>query len=153
MTARATATARAIAPDRPARPAPSLRPVPSARASRTAPGTLFSRLRARLSPVRIAAGIVIACLLAVVVGNMQLAAGQLRLSQLQAQVVALQSSEAAQQVTAAALVSPAAIAKDVKGKGLVQPSEILHIPPASLERRLPAPTFSYAPCCTLTPGR
>jgi hypothetical protein len=103
--------------------------------------------------VGIAAGLVIVSLLAVVVGNMQLAAGQLRLSQVQAQVVALQSSEAAQQVQAANLVSPAAVAKDVRGRGLVQPNEILHIPAVSLERRLAPPTFSYAPCCSLTPGR
>ena len=99
----------------------------------------------------VAAGIVAACLLAVVVGNMQLAAGQLRLSQLESQVVALQSSEDALVSHDATLISPSAIAHDVKGKG--QPSYIYHIPSVSLAKPLGPPTFSYLPCCTLTPGR
>jgi len=99
----------------------------------------------------VAAGIVALCLLGVVVGNMQLAAGQLRLSQLEAQVVALQSSQDALVAHDATLISPSAIAHDVKGKG--QPSYIYQIPSVSLARRLGPPRFSYAPCCTLTPRR
>ena len=101
----------------------------------------------------ISSGLVVVALVAVVVGNMQLAAGQLRLSQLQAQVIAVQYDEAASEAHVTALASPAAIAHDVVGKGKVQPSEILQIPSVSLEARLGPPTFSYAPCCSLTPGR
>jgi hypothetical protein len=103
--------------------------------------------------VSLSAGFVVVCLLAVVIGNMQLAAGQLRLSQLQAQVVAVQSAEATAEADYASLSSPAAIAHDLPGLGLHQVNEILTIPAVSLEQRLGPPTFSYAPCCSLTPGR
>ncbi len=152
MTARA-ATARVdsdVAP-RPS-PRPSLRPLPSAAPS-VAPASRWSRLRRRLSPVSVAVGLVVVCLLAVVVSNMQLAAGQLRLSQLQAQVVAVQTSEAVAEAHLAALTSPASIAHDIPGLGRSQASEILTIPAVSLERPLAPPAFSYAPCCSLTPGR
>jgi hypothetical protein len=154
MTPRATTAAR-VATSTPPRPAlrPSLRPLPSVRPASTAPLSRWSRLRRRLSPVSIAVGFVVICLLAVVIGNMQLAAGQLRLSQLQAQVVAVQSSEAVVEAQNAALSSPAAIAHDIPGLGLGQANEILTIPAVSLEKRLAPPSFSYAPCCSLTPGR
>jgi len=107
-----------------------------------------------MNPVGIAAGLIVVSLLAVVVGNMQLAAGQLRLSQLQSRVVAIQYSEAAQQVQVSSQEAPATVAHEVAVRGgLAQPNEILHIPAVSLERPLPPPTFSYAPCCSLTPGR
>lgn len=153
MTPRAAATARA-APGTAPRPSPrpSLRPLPS-----TPPVPVstsrWARLRHRVSPVSIAVGFVVICLLAVVVGNMQLAAGQLRLSQLQSQVVAVQTSEAVADAHLASLTSPAAIAHDIPGLGLGQANEILTIPAVSLEQRLGPPSFSYAPCCSLTPGR
>jgi hypothetical protein len=154
MTPRASAAARATAPSRPARAAPTLRPVPSPRPKGASLAPRWAGVRARLSPVGIAAGVVTLCLLAVVIGNMQLAAGQLRLSQLQSQVVAVQSSEAAQQVLVQSQESPATVAHEIAVHGgLVQPSEILHLPAVSLERPLPPPSFSYAPCCSLTPGR
>lgn len=151
MSARASATR--VAPERQPRESarPTLQPLPAARPAARA--SRWARLRRRLSPVSISAGLVVVALVAVVVGNMQLAAGQLRLSQLQAQVLAVQYAEAASEAHVTALASPAAIAHDVAGTGKVQPSEILQIPSVSLEARLGPPTFSYAPCCSLTPGR
>jgi hypothetical protein len=153
VTPRATAAAR-VATNIERRPSlrPSLRPLPTAPPV-TTPASRWSRLRRRLSPVSVSAVVVVVCLLAVVVGNMQLAAGQLRLSQLQAQVVAVQTSEAVAEAHLASLTSPAAIAHDLPGLGLRQANEILTIPAVSLEKRLASPAFSYAPCCSLTPGR
>ena len=92
VTPRATAVRAVSRPTSEPRPSlrPSLRPLPTAAAGPT-PASRWSRLRRRLSPVSVSAVIVVVCLLAVVIGNMQLAAGQLRLSQLQAQVVAIQT--------------------------------------------------------------
>lgn len=153
MTPRATAVAR-VATNVATPPSlrPSLRPLPTPPPVPTAVSR-WSRLRRRLSPVSVSAGIVVVCLLAVVIGNMQLAAGQLRLSQLQAEVVAVQTSEAVAEAHLASLTSPAAIAHDLPGLGLRQANEILTIPAVSLEKRLAPPAFSYAPCCSLTPGR
>jgi hypothetical protein len=150
VTPRATAAARVVATPPSLRP--SLRPLPTPPPVPTAVSR-WSRLRRRLSPVSVSAGIVVICLLAVVIGNMQLAAGQLRLSQLQAEVVAVQTSEAVAEAHLASLTSPAAIARDLPGLGLRQANEILTIPAVSLEKRLAPPAFSYAPCCSLTPGR
>ena len=94
MTARATAT---VAPRRTPRPAPrpvqrpALRPVATTRTTSTPPATWLQRARRRLSPLGIAAAIVVTCLLAVVVGNMQLAAGQLHLEQVQTELANQQS--------------------------------------------------------------
>jgi hypothetical protein len=155
VTARAAATAR-VEP-RPATrptPGPGLRPVASTRTQPPEPrASLLTRARRRLSPAGIAAAIVVACLLAVVVGNMQLAAGQLRLEQVQTQL-ASQQSETDQQLLGDTLkLSPQAVAQVAGHNHLGPASEILQIPSVSLERRLPPPTFSYAPCCSLTPGR
>jgi hypothetical protein len=101
--------------------------------------------------VSIAVGVVVASLLAVVGGNMQLAAGQLRLEQVQSRLAQVQSAYAAALASVAAETSPQALAL-VAGLR-AQPREILPIYSVSLRRRLPAPTLSTAPCCTLNQGR
>ena len=156
MTARATAT---VAPRRTPRPAPrpvqrpALRPVATTRTTSAPPATWLQRARRRLSPLGIAAAIVVTCLLAVVVGNMQLAAGQLHLEQVQTELANQQSATDQQLLGDTLTLSPQAVAAAAGHNHLGPASEILQIPSVSLERRLPPPTFSYAPCCSLTPGR
>lgn len=112
--------------------------------------SLAGRLR-RPRPVVVAVGLVIASLLAVVGGNMQLASGQLRLEQVQSRLAQLQSVYAAALASVAAETSPQALAQ-VEGL-LASPREILPIYSVPLRLRLPAPTLSTAPCCSLTQGR
>lgn len=150
MTAAArTATApRRAASSRPPRPSVERQPAQRRRAS-TQRATRAPR---RTRPLAIAAGIVVACLLAAVGGNMILASGQLQLEQLQAKVVAAGYDYAAESVTVAHLESPAHVASSAQAQGDVVP-QVLQIPTVSLTTRLPAPTFSSLPCCSLTPGR
>ena|GEM_PF-6543251 len=97
-----------------------------------------------------AIGVVVACLLAVVGGNMQLAAGQLRLEQVQSQLTQTEAAYAAALASVAAATSPQALARIA---GLrTAPREILPVYSVPLRKRLPAPTLSSAPCCTLTQG-
>ena len=101
----------------------------------------------------IAVGFVVASLLAVVIGNMTLAQGQLRLEQVDSKLVAAQSAVAGQLVQYTHQESPAVVALEAKHRHLVQPSEILPIKAVSLSTPLGPPTFSSAPCCAVTPGR
>jgi hypothetical protein len=141
VTPRASATVRA----EPLRVAHA--PRPSLVAPSAAP--LASRLR-RPRPLAVAIGLVIASLLLVVGGNMELASGQLRLEQVDARLTQLQSSYDATLAQVAAETSPQALAG--VGGLRTSPREVLPIPSVSLRFRLAAPTLSSAPCCTLTPG-
>lgn len=155
MTARlATARAVATAPvRRPSPTRPALRPIPSVTGPATRRAALAARLSRRLNPVGIAVGLVVASLIAVVVGNTLLASGQLRLEKIQTELSAVQSAYAANLALVTTQESPAAVARGAVGQGLVQPSEILQLPSVPLSKRLGPPVFSNAPCCTLTPGR
>jgi hypothetical protein len=112
---------------------------------------LTSRLRWRPRPVAVAVGLVIASLLAVVGGNMELASGQLRLEQVDSSLAQLQSTYAARLASVAAETSPQALAR-IEGLRAT-PREILPIPAVSLRHRLAAPTLSSARCCSLAQGR
>jgi outer membrane protein TolC len=99
-------------------------------------------------------GLVVASLLAVVVGNMALASGQLQLEQAQSRVAQVESKYAVALNTLNVLKNPATIAHDAAIGGLVAPSQApLSLPHVSLTRRLPAQRVSYLPCCTFTPGQ
>jgi len=97
--------------------------------------------------------LVVASLLAVVVGNMVLASGQLNLQHVQGQLSVEEASYATQLASVTAAESPATVAQSALGLHLVQPSEILQLASVPLMRRLGPPVFSSAPCCSLTPGR
>lgn len=147
MTPRATATARTEPPriaQRDLRTKPrrvsTIEQRPVVAASRA------SRLRRRPTPVAVAIGLVIASLLAVVGGNMQLAAGQLRLEQVDSRLTQLQSAYAAALASVAAETSPQALAR--VGGLRAGPREILPIYSVSLRTRLPAQSLSSAPCCS-----
>jgi hypothetical protein len=99
----------------------------------------------------VAIGVVIASLLAVVGGNMQLASGQLRLEQVDSQLTQLQSAYAAALASVAVETSPQALAR-VEGLR-AGPREILTIDYVPLGARLPAPTLSSARCCSSTQDR
>jgi hypothetical protein len=151
MTPNAVAAARTTAVEPRAVPRASLREVAPAR--RAAPVSRWARLRRKFSPVTIAVSLVLVSLLAVVVGNMELAGGQLRLSQLQAEVGQYESAQAATAAHDAWLASPAVVAHGIANTDLRSPSETFQIPGVSVGHPLPPPTFSSAPCCSLTPGR
>jgi hypothetical protein len=102
----------------------------------------------------ISVGLVVASLLAVVIGNMALASGQLQLEQAQSHVAQVESTYSQALETVNALKSPATIAHDAAIGGLVAPSQApLMLPHVSLTKRLPAQRLSYLPCCTFTPGK
>jgi hypothetical protein len=96
---------------------------------------------------------VVASLVAVVVGNMELAAGQLHLEQVNQQLVAVESSTAAAVEHLTYLESPQSVAAAATAHNRVPPTEVLQIPSVPLEHRLAPPHFSYAPCCSLTTGQ
>lgn len=152
MTPRATAAARTAPPrvaQRDSRSTPRRAPTLEPRPSVVAPSA--SRLRRRPTPVAVAIGVVIASLLAVVGGNMQLASGQLRLEQVDSQLTQLQSAYAAALASVAVETSPQALAR-VEGLR-AGPREILTIDYVPLGARLPAPTLSSARCCSSTQDR
>jgi hypothetical protein len=122
------------------------RPVPNESPVRTG-----SRLLLR--PVALATAFIVASLLAVVIGNMLLASGQLQLEQLQTKLAQKESGYAGRLEKFTAALSPSAATNYEEHHGLVQPSLVLPISAVSLTNRLAAPTFSSAPCCTLTAGR
>lgn len=109
--------------------------------------------RLLLRPVALATAFIVASLLAVVIGNMLLASGQLQLEQLQTKLAQKESGYALRLEKFASAVSPSAATNYEEHHGLVQPSLVLPISAVSLAHRLAAPTFSSAPCCTLTAGR
>ena len=154
MTPRSAAAAVSPAPGRQARPTPrpSLRQVAAPRAER-GPVAALRVVRRRVRPVGLAAAIVVASLLAVVIGNMELASGQLRLEQVQSQLSAVQSSYSQALAEVTIQSSPQNVDVDAGKLHLVPPTEVLPIRSVSLEQRLPPPTFSSMPCCSLTPGR
>jgi hypothetical protein len=129
---------------------------PPLRVARPAPGSHTPRPRKDrllLRPVAVATMIVVASLLAVVIGNMVLASGQLQLEQLQARLATTESKVALKLERFTEMGSPAAAARAAFRDGLVPPSMVLPIPAVSLTQRLGLPTMSTAPCCALTPGR
>lgn len=152
MTPPASATARQLAPRRP-EPRRALLPVATTRQSavRQSPSRA-TRTRRRLSPVAVALSIVVASLLAVVGGNMELASGQLQLEQVQSTLAGVESSYAAAQVTQWSDESPAHVAMAAERAKLVPAAALLLPGVTSLSTRLAPPTFSSAPCCSLTPG-
>jgi hypothetical protein len=84
---------------------------------------------------------------------MFLASGQLRLQAVQAQVAQAQSAWSAGIEEVTAMEAPSRIAVDAGLLHLVQPSQVLQLPSVSLAHPLAAPALSYAPCCSLNPGR
>jgi hypothetical protein len=120
------------------------RPSAASASSRPRKGRLLLR------PVAVATGFVVASLLAVVIGNMVLASGQLQLEQLQTRVATTESNTALKLELSTEKQSPAIAAIDAQTHGLVQ-AQVFPIPAASLTRRLAPPTLSLAPCCALTP--
>jgi len=155
MTTRAASAARSAPPSHsaaaPARP--SLHAVTARRSNQRDAAPSASKARRRPQPVAIAVGLVVASLLAVVVGNMELSAGQLGLEQAQARLVATESSYAQQLELVARAESPANVAILARNNKLVLPSETLTIHSVPLMRRLGPPVFSSTPCCSITPGR
>ncbi len=146
MTVRAAAVARPLERLAPPR-RPALRPVASTGSSaEPAP-----RARRRLQPVTVAAGLVVAALLAVVGGNMLLASGQLRLEQTQTQLATAAANLAASQQLEDKLQSPSHVYSATEGKGFHEAWPQVIPVVTNLGVRLPAPRFSAAPCCTVTP--
>jgi hypothetical protein len=128
------------------RSAPNLRVArpTAASASRPRKGRLLLR------PVAVATGFIVASLLAVVIGNMVLASGQLQLEQTQARLASTESKTALKLELSTEKQSPRIAARDAQVDGLVQ-APLFPIPAASLTHRLAPPTMSSAPCCALTP--
>lgn len=112
------------------------------------------RSRITLRPAAVSAVLVVGALLAVVVGNMALASGQLHLDNLQQRLAQVESDMASQQERYQELVSPQQIAHSAQLHGDVQPAATYTLPyVADLSKRLPAPQFSSYPCCSVTPRR
>lgn len=147
----ATSARRATAARRPApeRVAPRLRV-----ARPTTSSTPTRRARVTLRPLAIAAGLIVGSLLAVVVGNMALASGQLHLEQLQQRLAQVESAMSSSQEQYQQLRSPANVALSAQRHGFVSPVATYTLPyVADLSHRLPAPLFSSGPCCEVTPRR
>lgn len=146
----AAATAVRSAPRAPAVTTPG----PRIRLASERPAQPVRRGRVTLRPLGIAATLVVASLLAVVIGNMLLASGQLRLEQLQQRLAQVESKMAAKQELYQEMTAPRHVAISAERNGLVQPSTTYTLPyVADLSRRLHPLLLSSAPCCTITPRR
>jgi hypothetical protein len=127
---------------------------PPLRVARSAPSTSSRPLRRRLffRPVALSVTLIVASLLAVVIGNMLLTSGQLQLEQLQARLAATTAHYAVKLDRFTQLESPTAAVRLQQRDHLVLPAQVFSIPAVPLSRRLAPPTLSSAPCCALTPG-
>jgi hypothetical protein len=113
-----------------ARPAPRrLRAVRPARHARSYAGFL-------------AAAILVAALLAVVVGHSILAQGEVRLSSLQSQLAAAQTQHRQSALQVAQLETPARIVQSAESQGhMVQPAQVVQLPWVPLDKPLAVPAI------------
>lgn len=138
---------------------PASRPTtapPRLRLARPVPvrATAPIRPRTTLRPLGISVGMVVASLLAVVIGNMALASGQLQLEQAQSRLAGVAAQYSNELEIVNVLKSPATIAHDAAVGGLVAPAQApLMLPHVPLTKRLGAQRLSDLPCCTFTPGQ
>jgi hypothetical protein len=121
-------------------------------------GRAGSRTRQRRAPVGrarllniLAISLVVAALLAVVVGQALLANGQVRLSSLQHQVALEQSAHRQSELAVAQLETPSRIVGAASGQlHLVRPPNIVELPYVSLSVPLPTPKVTAAPVVPVT---
>jgi hypothetical protein len=129
--------------------APTPRPAPF----RLIPGRSGSRIRQRRAPVDrsrllniVAISLVVAALLAVVVGQALLANGQVRLSSLQHELSLEQSAHRQSELAVAQLETPSRIVAAASGQlHMVRPANIVELPYVSLSVPLPTPKVTAAP--------
>jgi hypothetical protein len=141
-----TAAAPVVAPQ----PAPSPRPPLRVVGRRSRPRNVRPRRRAWI-PIALALGLVVASLLAVVVGQSMLATGQVRLSALQAQLSAEQASHREKQLIVAQLETPSRIVQEAEQHlHMVQPTQVTQLPSADLGAAQHAPNVAPAPPATTT---
>lgn len=147
-------TASVATPRRDAARTPAPATTPRLRLARPKPTPAVRRARITLRPLALSAGLVVAALLAVVVGNMMLASGQLRLEQLQQRLAQVESTMSASQELYQQKTSPQYVAQSAERHHLAPPVATYTLPSVvDLSRRLPPPRFSDSPCCSITPRR
>jgi hypothetical protein len=138
------ATAARQAPARPAIRRPPLRVVED-------PARRSRRGRKRAAPAIISLALLVGSLLAVVIGHAMLAAGDVRLSAQQAQLVAEEAQHRTMELATAQLQIPARIvAKAEQALHMVLPSQVTQIPAVPLNTPEPPPKIYAAPRATPT---
>jgi hypothetical protein len=158
-TARRHTVAAASSPSRrwgrgaatPATRRPPLRLVPGrSRARSAARPTRAPLARGRLLTM-LSVTMVVAALLAVVVGQALLANGQVRLSALQHDLALQQSAHRQSELTVAELETPSRIVAAALGQlGMVRPANVVELPYVSLSAPVPTPKVTAAPATTTT---
>ena len=112
------------------------------------------RRSSRRSPSRrahlwMAVGLVVASLLAVVVGDTLVAQGQVRLSGIQAKMSVLQATQKTMQTEVAQLAAPDRVVAQGIALGLTAPAQVVDLPQVPLDVPLPVPqTTPAAPLAT-----
>jgi len=89
--------------------------------------------------------IVVAALLAVVVGQALLANGQVRMSTLQHDLALEQAAHRQSELAVAQLETPARIVAAATGAGMIRPANVVELPYVSLTVPLPTPNVTPAP--------
>ncbi len=96
--------------------------------------------------------LIVGSLLAVVVGDALLAAGQVRLSAVQAQVASAVAAEKSLQVSDAQKAAPPVVVGQAEAQGLVAPTQVVYLPRVPLDVPLPVPQTTPQPAPASAPS-
>ncbi len=112
------------------------------------------RSMSRATAVWVAVAMIVGSLFLVVMGNLYLAEGQVRLATVQSEDASLQQSVSNQQVSYALKMDPSSVRSIAESSyGMVQPSTITEIPDVALNVPLPAPVMYAAPAAPVKAGQ
>ena len=101
--------------------------------------------RVRPSTIWLSGLLVVSSLLAVVVGDALLTEGQVRLTDVQAQVASAVAAEKSLQVAVAGKAAPPVVVGQAEAGGLVAPTQVVYLPQVPLDVPLPVPQTTPAP--------
>jgi cytoskeletal protein RodZ len=149
MTPPASSVAGRRAAGQPARPKIDRRP--PLRVVETEPRRrAVARRSRRLAPL-VSVAMVVASLLAVVVGHSYLDQGQVRLAAVESALTSAQTTQSQDVLTVAKLETPSRVVSEAEAHGLAQATQIMQVPHVPLNVAIPAPKMA-TPSATATPG-
>ncbi len=141
----ATATARRATTRAQPRPAPSVPKRPPLRIFEAAPRRKRGIRAIRRPEMWLSGILVVASLLAVVVGDAAITQGQIRLSATQHAVAAATVEQKTAQVNVAGMAAPPVVVRAAESLGLVAPTQVIDLPEVALTVPLAVPDTSPLP--------
>jgi hypothetical protein len=100
--------------------------------------------RVRRSTIWLSGLLIVGSLLAVVVGDALVTEGQVRLSDVQAQVASAVAAGKSLQVSVAGKAAPPVVVGQAEAEGLVAPTQVVYLPQVPLDVPLPVPQTTPA---------